>query len=167
MLLIPALLGLVSQLAPTLLGLFAGPKAADVASQVISVAQAVTNTTTQEAAHTALQADPAKADQLRAQLAQIALDHLQADDADRANARAREITLKDRTPEILAFAVTVGFFGLLGVMAFVSMPQVNTQILNILLGSLGSGWMMVLGYYFGASSPSQQQGVALKAPLGK
>lgn len=165
MLLIPALLGLVSQLAPSLLGLFAGPKAASVASQVIAVAQTVTGTTTQEAAHAALQADPVKTEALRAQLAQIALDGLTAENADRTSARGREVALRDHTPAVLAGAVTAGLFALLSVMAFFKLPTENMQVLNILLGSLGSGWMMVLSYYFGASSPSQ--GVAVSRPLSK
>lgn len=167
MLLIPALLGLVTQLAPSLLGLFAGPKAADVATKVIAVAQDLTGTTSQDAAHAALVADPAKAEALRAQLAQIALDQLTAETADRASARNREITLKDHTPALLAITVTLGFFGLLGTMAFYPLQSGNAQVLNIMIGALGSAWMSVLGYYFGASSPTQGQGVALKAPLGK
>jgi hypothetical protein len=167
MLLIPALLGLVSQLAPSLLGMFAGPKAADVASKVITAAQAVTGTASQEDAHEALKADPAKQDALRAELAKLALDQLTAEDADRASARGRELTLKDHTPALLATTVTLGFFGLLGTMAFYPLQPANAQVLNIMIGALGSAWMSVLGYYFGASSPTQGQGVALKAPLGK
>lgn len=152
MFLIPPLLGLVGQLMPSLIGLFAGSKAQAVATQVVAVAQAVTGTATQEDAHAALVADPAKAAALQAQLAKIAVDSLTAENADRNSARQMAVTTKENTPAVLAWLVTLGFFGLLGVMSFMTLPAANTQVLNILLGSLGTGWTMILSYYFGASA---------------
>lgn len=71
---------------------------------------------------------------------------------DLANARGREIATHDWTPKVLAFAVTVGFFGLLIFMALRAVPNESKDVLNILLGSLGAGWMAVMSYYFGSSS---------------
>ncbi len=47
----------------------------------------------------------------------------QIDAGDRANARAREVAVKDVTPKFLAFAVTFGFFGLLWLLAFRAVPD--------------------------------------------
>lgn len=168
MFLIPPLLGLVSQLVPSLIGLFAGSQAQDVAQKVVSVAQVVTGTTTQEDAHAALVADPVKAAAVQAQLAQLAIDATKAQNSDRDSARAREIAVKDHTPAVLGAGVTLGFFALIATMVFVNMPPANIQVLNILLGVLGTGWMMVLGYYYGASAPGTafpSLGGATKGPL--
>lgn len=83
-------------------------------------------------------------------LAQIAAE-------DRDSARKREIAVKDRTPMILAIFVTLGFFGLLGFMALETVPQANAAILNTMLGSLGTGWLAILYYYFGSSAGSDRK----------
>lgn len=77
--------------------------------------------------------------------------------ADRASARDREVKLKDRIPAILAVAITCGFFGLLFCMLKWSPPASNKDLLNIMLGSLGSAWIAVVGYYFGSSAGSARK----------
>lgn len=77
--------------------------------------------------------------------------------ADRANARAREIAVKDRTPSMLALSVTVGFFGLLVLFAFHDVPPAAHDILLAMIGSLGMGWAGVMTYYFGSSAGSQEK----------
>lgn len=79
---------------------------------------------------------------------------------DRESARQREIAVRDWTPRALAIGVTLGFFGLLTFMEVHPVPAESRDVLNILLGSLGSGWLMVLAYYFGSSSENAQQKTA-------
>lgn len=86
-----------------------------------------------------------------------ATDLLNIDAADRANARAREMAVRDRTPMILAFAITIGFFSLLGMLAFHSVPQQSEKILDIMVGSLGTAWIGIVTYYFGSSAGSQEK----------
>ncbi len=74
---------------------------------------------------------------------------------DRDSARQREIKTGDMTPKILAFGVTVGFFGLLGYMLKWDIPPANKDILNIMLGALGGAWVSIISYYFGSSSSSR------------
>lgn len=74
--------------------------------------------------------------------------------ADRADARAREIAVKDWTPQILAYAVTIGFFGVLAIMSWHQIPDGSVKVMDVMLGSLGTAWIGIVGYYFGSSSGS-------------
>ena len=85
------------------------------------------------------------------------------DQADRANARAREIAIatnpvaplinKIITP-FLAIAVTLGFFGILVFLLLSAVPQRNEAVLYTMLGSLGTVWITIAGYYYGSSAGS-------------
>ena len=76
---------------------------------------------------------------------------------DRKSAREREISLKDYTPRILAFGITAGFFGILTWMLKHDVPQASRDVLNIMLGSLGTAWIAVVTYYFGSSAGSARK----------
>lgn len=95
---------------------------------------------------------------LQARLAQMGYDSeekiLALQNADRSDARAREVAVKDRTPMVLAISVTIGFFGMLIVLAFAPVQQSAHDILIGMTATLGSAWLGVIGYYFGSSSGS-------------
>lgn len=86
---------------------------------------------------------------------------------DRADARHREIETKDLTPKILAYAITAGFFGMLLAMMFNAIPDANRDILNIMLGALGSTWASVTAYFFGSTKGSAEKTrlIAAGAPV--
>lgn len=90
-------------------------------------------------------------------LAQLEVDMKSADNADRASARGREINVRDYTTRILAYTVTGGFFGLLAYMLRHDVPAANKDMLNILLGALGTAWIQAMAYYFGSSSGSDRK----------
>ena len=91
----------------------------------------------------------------------VELEKIAADD--RANARAREIAVKDKTPKQLAVGTTLGFFALLAIMAFIPMQQTAHDVIVSMTGSLGTVWIMVMSYYFGSSSGSQKKDETIKS----
>jgi hypothetical protein len=81
-------------------------------------------------------------------------------DDDRPSARARD-ALKDNTPAILAYVLTVGLFGFIVLMSLVSIPPSSAQALNLTLGSVGTAWVAMISYYYGSSRGSQSKDIML------
>lgn len=89
------------------------------------------------------------------------LEKLAADDRD--SARKREVDIKDNTPKILAYSVTLGYFGLMVFMCVSTPPAASRDILNIMLGTLGTAWGAVMAYYFGSTKGSAEKSKLLAA----
>lgn len=87
-------------------------------------------------------------------MAELEVDVLRISNDDRDSARNRQIQLKDNTLPLLAICVTTGFFGVLGFMLLRDVPVSSKDVLNIMLGTLGTAWIQVMAYYFGSSSGS-------------
>ena len=75
-------------------------------------------------------------------------------DSDRASARDRETKVRDHTPEVGFYLITLGFFGLLALMLFHVVPESNTKILDIMTGSLGTAWIGAVQYFYGTTHSS-------------
>ena len=95
----------------------------------------------------------------------ISEDKLVYDDI--ANARARQVAVRDNTPAVLAYGITIGFFGTLGFMLWNGKPAVGGDALLVMLGSLGTAWAGVVSFYFGSSLGSAKKDTALAAAAVK
>ncbi len=81
---------------------------------------------------------------------------------DTANARAREIAVRDQTPRNLAYLFTFGFFAMLGMQFALVIRHVDIDptALRLLDTTTGVLFAMMLGckeYYFGSSSGSRDK----------
>ena len=72
---------------------------------------------------------------------------------DRMSAREMQSATRSIVPPLLAAIITVGFFGILGMMLFGKVDSNNPAIL-MMLGSLGTAWTGIIAYYFGSSAGS-------------
>jgi hypothetical protein len=79
-----------------------------------------------------------------------ALASIREQDVD--SARKRQAAVKDWVPSLLAIGVTLGFFGILAALVFRDIPQTGQQVLYAMVGSLGTAWIAIIGYYFGSSA---------------
>jgi hypothetical protein len=85
---------------------------------------------------------------------------------DRASARGREAALHDWVPGVLMLLLTLGFFGLLGYLAVAEVPVGNKDMLNIMLGALGTAWTGGVTYYFGSSAGADAKDRVIKSLVG-
>jgi hypothetical protein len=60
------------------------------------------------------------------------------------------------TTDVLAFVLTLGFFGLLGLMSFYEMPITNKDALLLMLGSLAGAWTTMIAFFYGDSNASRR-----------
>jgi hypothetical protein len=99
-----------------------------------------------------------QADQdFKLKMGQLGIDLEKVAAEDRASARAREIAVRDRTPQILAFAYTLGYFALLFVVMFHDLPDAAHDLLNTLIGVLSAAQVGIMTYYFGSSAGSARK----------
>jgi gas vesicle protein len=74
--------------------------------------------------------------------------------ADRGSARDMLKTTRAKTPAVLTYLLTIGFFGVLA--AMFSYPELKESApLMIMLGSLGTAWTSACAFWFGTTNGSQ------------
>lgn len=84
---------------------------------------------------------------------------------DTQGAREMQIATHSNIPPILAILVTTGFFGILGFLIFSDYNP--TEPLLVMLGSLGTAWTMIIGFYFGSSHGSRENQSSIRNALAK
>jgi hypothetical protein len=167
--------------APLLAGLIGGPIGLGVTAAAAILSHALGTENTPDAIETALndptavekvrQAESANAVQLQQLVVAAAQARLsyEADMAriaagDRADARSMGIANKDWVPKVLAMSVTAGFFGILVLMALKALPEPNRDLVNVIVGALGTAWISIISYYFGTSAGSMRKTELLAKP---
>ncbi|WP_094780363.1 hypothetical protein [Paraburkholderia ribeironis] len=83
---------------------------------------------------------------------------------DQAIMGAMGVANRDWVPKVLAMAVTTGFFGILLLMAFQPLPGLNKDLVNVIVGALGTAWVSIIGYYFGTTIGSMRKTGLLAKP---
>lgn len=153
----------LGEVAPTLAGALGGPLAGAAAS---ALSRAVTGEEGSEGAvlDAVLAGEPSVLEAIRTAefdfrkavlSAEVEARRIAA--ADRADARARQVAVKDITPAVLGTGVIVGFFLVLGMMLTRQMPVEAETEFSIMLGALATMTAAVVNYYFGSSADSAEK----------
>ena len=161
--------GILGAVAPILGAAIGGPFGG-IAAKAITSALGVEETDDVKAAARAVtQADPSQLLKLkqadhdfRLQMKELDLKEAQLHAQDRASARSREVETADNMTGILAIVISVGFFGVLGVIAFAEIAAAAMSALQIMLGALGTAWASVVAYYFGSSQGSSAKNAVIE-----
>lgn len=170
--------GVLKQLAPTLLTAFGGPAGAIVAGIAKkalgdpAMADGVLEKSITDAAQTP--DGLVKIKQIEADLQQFQLStgvdlakvgeaHYEAENADRADARARQIALKDSMPAVVFYVTSVGFFGLAALIAWRGLPASGGDIILAMVGTLGTVWISSTAYFTGTTRSSEKKGDTIAA----
>ena len=150
----------LKQIAPTIASALGGPLAG-MAVSAISKAIGVDEDKVQDAiANNKLNADQVAQIkiaeiELQKQAQELGLNFEKLAVDDRKSAREMQATTRSWVPPLLAAAVTIGFFAILGGMMFGKMSVADNTALTMMLGSLGTAWTGIIAYYFGSSAGSQ------------
>jgi predicted nucleic acid-binding protein len=73
---------------------------------------------------------------------------------DRKDARSMQIAARSNVPALLSILVTVGYFGILMGMMLGALKVSDSQALLLMLGSLSTGWGVVMAFWFGTTNDS-------------
>ena len=170
--LIPLLLGL----APTVASWIMGDKAGVAAAKITGIAQDILGTSDAAGIERAISADPNLALQFRLAVIQAEadarrqeFDTLQAQLADVQSARNQTVELAKAGSAIawgaplVSVLITAGFFVMLYLVIQREIPEGSRDLANIMLGSLGSSFTAVVGYWVGSSAGSAQKTAVLAA----
>ena len=90
-------------------------------------------------------------------MAEIGVTEQEIAAMDRDSARKREMKVRDHVPGTLAIVLTLGFFAALVGFAMYPIQQGAKGLLDTMIGSLGTVWIMAMTYYFGSSIGSTRK----------
>ena len=165
--------GVLSGVAPFLAKALLGPGAGGVVAAIGQKLLGNGTVSADEVAAAISGATPEQLEKLREldreyalKLADRAIELEKLEVEDRANARAREVALKDRMPALLAIVLTVSLMGTIALLATRAVPAENREPFLILLGALSTAWTGAMSYYHGSSSSSRAKDVVLGRVAG-
>lgn len=143
---VPALVGLAAKA-------IGGAVGQSVAPNLQAITEAVAGATPEQMA-AIKQADQTFQLQMQTLGFQTAEEMLKLDDDDRANARARQIALKDSMPAIVFCICSAALIGCIALLAFAAIPEKNIGMLDGLTGSISMAWISAVAYFVGSSAGS-------------
>jgi len=168
------LLNLVRTVAPSIATAVGGPLAGMATRAISEALLGKPDGTEAELAEAAKNATPEQLLALKqaeqnftVRMKELEIDIQRIDAADRDSARDREVKTGDWTPRVLAAAVTLGFFGVLGYMIAYGLPAQGGEALLVMLGTLGTAWGAIVSYYFGSSAGSKEKTEAMNRMVRK
>ena len=152
----------IKSILPTIGGLLV-PGSPMIGAAVTAVADAIgLSDKSKDAVEKALSSGNLTADQMSAlkkadadlqiKLTELGIEANNIAAMDRDSARRMQIKTGSYVPAILGLTITVGFFGILVALMTGILKLWDNAGLQMLLGSLGTSWGMVVSYYFGASA---------------
>lgn len=159
----------IGTVAPILGGLLGGPLGG-LAGHALAEALGTDDPKAQEAAITAASPDTLiklkeAENALQVRLRELDIDEEKLKFDDTANARAREIAVKDSTPKILGYGIIVFTMFFEGFLLIHGMPKdMDPQyaiVAGRILGTFDTAAALVLGYFYGTSSGSAAKTDAL------
>ena len=153
---IGGLVGLAQNLFPeTLGGVLAGSRASEAVPIIAAAVEKITGASEPGGAAFVLSESPEKRAELQQELVVNLAEIKRLENEDRANARAREITIGDYTPRILAYIAVVGTFAIMIMLMFIEVPAGNERLFDMLLGVLVSvGFSGAYQFFLGSSAGS-------------
>lgn len=80
---------------------------------------------------------------------------------DTTSAREMQVATKSLTPPILTALITLGFFSLLALLMFHDVPDANKAIIDTVIGSLGTAWLVCVHFWFGSTDSGNRATDAL------
>jgi hypothetical protein len=180
--LIPIAIALAREFLPELVGKIAGDKSGKVARTVVDAATGVTGLPSPERALELLKADAGRAHDFRMALLNHEVVLTQLADADRLNARGRDLELRrlgqDNTrANWMVFADVVGLLGCVGGIVAIGVLQTGAEALSDaaaaalvvqlanLAGYFGLSLRDAHQFEFGSSRGSREKDAMLKAPV--
>jgi hypothetical protein len=101
--------------------------------------------------------------EFKLKMKELELMEIKAYLADVQGARERERSIvqatgkKDVNLYVLAWTIIAGFFGLVGILVFVAVPQDSSGVVYMLFGALSAGFGAVIQYFFGSSAGSAEK----------
>ena len=143
----------------------AGTEAGETAKAVVDAAVAVAGSDDPVAVASAM-TDPTKVAAFRAAIVELELEAMRVENADRENARAMHIAVRDTVPRDLAYASTLMVFVCaMFVMGF-GLPEQGREFAVAFLSAIVSAWGTMMAFYFGSSRDAKRLGDAMQKAIG-
>ncbi len=90
-------------------------------------------------------------------MAEIGVTEQEIAAMDRDSARKREMTIRDHVPGTLALLLTLGVFAAWFALFYFPMQKEAKGLLDTMLGSVSTVWIMAMTYYYGSSIGSKRK----------